>query len=58
MLQITNPKAKRAMNAPSMAARLSGKERGIIIATSTPPKISPQRMPSGILAMGFLRAEF
>jgi hypothetical protein len=46
MLQITNPNAKRAMNAPSIAARLSAKLRGIIIAVSTPPKISPQIMPS------------
>jgi hypothetical protein len=48
ILQITNPRPKRAMNAPSMAARLSGKLRGIIKAVSMVPKMSPQRMPREI----------
>jgi hypothetical protein len=49
ILQITNPRPKRAINAPSMAARLSGKLRGIISAVSRPPKTSPQRTPREIL---------
>jgi hypothetical protein len=51
MLQTTNPRAKRAINAPSIAARLSGKLMGIMSATSTQPKTRPQRTPRGILAM-------
>src|SRR5712692_440892 len=51
ILQITNPRPNRAINAPSIAARLSGKLRGIISATSTPPKMSPQSTPRGILDM-------
>jgi len=49
MLQTTNPRPKRAINAPSMAARLSGKVRGIINAVSRPPKTKPQRAPREIL---------
>ncbi len=45
ILQITNPKPKRAINAPSRAARLSGKLRGIISAGSRVLKAKPQSTP-------------
>ncbi len=54
MLQITNPSANRAINAPSIAARLSGNVIGIIIAVSTPPKISPHSTPNMIFEMEHL----
>src|SRR6202046_4778922 len=49
IFRITNPMANRAMNAPSMAARLSGKLMGIMRATLMPPKIKPQSAPNEIL---------
>jgi hypothetical protein len=56
----TNPIANRAMNAPSMAARLSkhgrplvGEGHGIISATSMPANASPHRMPNEILDIAY-----
>src|SRR5207245_9134398 len=42
----TNPMAKRFMKAPRIAALLSGKLMGSMIATSRAPKARPQTTPS------------
>ena len=57
-LQTTNPIANRAMKAPSIAPRLSGKVIGIMIATSMLPKIKPQSTPSHILTWLIPQAVF
>ena len=47
-----NPKAKRAQNAPSKAARLSGNDNGSISSTSTIPMASPRTTPKLIRDIG------
>jgi hypothetical protein len=51
-----NPIKKRPQNAPSMAARLSGKAMGIMVATETAPAPRPNRLPSNNLDM--IRASY
>jgi hypothetical protein len=46
-----NPIKKRPQNAPSIAARLSGKARGIMVATETAPAHRPNRLPNNSLDM-------
>src|SRR4051794_10902902 len=43
---MTTPIANRLINAPSIAARLSSNDSGIIVATAMAPKSTPQRTPS------------